>query len=454
MVIRMRFSIIVVALNPGGKLNRTLESIFRQTCTDYEVVLKDGGSKDGSMDMWKRQAEKDAPSPGDRPVGTGASALYGEAAAGRVRFFEEPDKGIYDAMNQAVSHARGEYILFLNCGDLFADERVLERTAEAIDRGRAERTTAIDRVRSTGKGRKPEAARSAAGRGNADAERNGEAAGAERMVFYGDTIGEKNGVVIAAAPEITGFTCYRNIPCHQSCFYSADLCREKPYELEYKIRADYDHFLWCFYRAGAKMIPLRFPVSSYEGGGYSESKENARRDRQEHKEITEQYMTKPALLRYQLIMALTLAPLRRFLAENRALSGVYHWVKESIYTRKHWFIIAFILSLLEMALMVWPIGWCREEETSFLAGEGSWILEGNYTDLSVCQEFRPQYNKLKSLGFVITANEAEVIGGSVRILVTDENNVILAERELLYDQVVFDAYTDVELDLLLSPRDS
>lgn len=339
MVIHMRFSIIVVALNPGGKLNRTLESIFRQTCTDYEVVLKDGGSRDGSMDMWRRQAEGDVPSPGGQPAGTGASALYGEAAAGRVRFFEEPDKGIYDAMNQAVSHARGEFLLFLNCGDLFADERVLERTAEAIDRERAERTAAIDRERSAGKGRKPEAARSAAGRGNADAERNGKdggeaADGAEYMVLYGDTLGEKNGVVIASAPEITGFTCYRNIPCHQSCFYSAALCREKPYDLRYKIRADYDHFLWCFYRAGARMLHMAFPVSSYEGGGYSESRENRQRDKQEHRQITRAYMPKRDLFQYKLLMAFTLAPLRRFLAENKAFSGVYHRVKEGIYRGK------------------------------------------------------------------------------------------------------------------------
>lgn len=40
----MKFSIIVVALNPGEKLEKTLNSIFSQTCTDYEIILKDGGS--------------------------------------------------------------------------------------------------------------------------------------------------------------------------------------------------------------------------------------------------------------------------------------------------------------------------------------------------------------------------------------------------------------------------
>ncbi len=270
----MKFSIIIVALNPGGKLNKTLTSVFRQTYTDYEVILKDGGSSDGSAQAWKS----------------------------RVRFFEEADQGIYDAMNQAVSHAAGEFILFLNCGDLLADERVLERTAAAIDRA-------------------------GAGRGGKAAEAG------RKMIFYGDTISEKNRVVIASAPEITGFTCYRNIPCHQSCFYSADLCREKSFDLSYSIRADYDHFLWCFYRAGAEMVHMDFPVASYEGGGFSESKENRKKDRREHKAITEKYIPGAELFRYKAYMALTLAPLRRGMAESKVFSGVYHRVKERLYSR-------------------------------------------------------------------------------------------------------------------------
>ena len=44
----MKFSIIVVCLNPGTKLNQTLDSILAQTCPDFEVIVKDGGSRDGS----------------------------------------------------------------------------------------------------------------------------------------------------------------------------------------------------------------------------------------------------------------------------------------------------------------------------------------------------------------------------------------------------------------------
>ena len=263
----MKFSIIVVCLNPGEKLRQTLDSILAQTYSDYEIVIKDGGSKDGSIEGL-REDVRFSQNP-------------------KVKIYVEKDTGIYDAMNQAVAHAEGDFILFLNCGDIFYRDTVLEETAHF--------------------------------------------AVSDNLVLYGDTFSEKNGVIIASAPEITGFTCYRNIPCHQSCFYAARLCKEKPYDAAYRIRADYDHFLWCYYVAKAKMQHMGFPVASYEGGGYSESKENRKRDKEEHKQITEHYMGKGELLKYRLIMLATLAPLRSAMAESKLFSGLYHSIKEIVY---------------------------------------------------------------------------------------------------------------------------
>lgn len=267
----MRFSIIVVCLNPGEKLNQTLDSILSQTCTDYEVVVKDGGSKDGSVEAMRTDS--------------------------RIRFYQEKDGGIYEAMNQAVAYATGEFVLFLNCGDFFPDEKVLEQTSVYIDK---------------------------------EAEQGADLSG---LVLYGDTLGEKNGVVIASPPYIDGFVCYRNIPCHQACFYSRKLCLDKPYNPAFRIRADYDHFLWCFYQAGAKFVHMDFAAASYEGGGFSESKENRKRDRQEHRQITESYMGKGELFRYKAVMACTLAPLRSAMAESKAFSGIYHELKRLVYRR-------------------------------------------------------------------------------------------------------------------------
>lgn len=291
---KIMFSIIVVALNPGDKLKKTLTSILCQDYQNYEIVVKDGMSKDGSAE---------------------AAALE-YAGEERLKICRKPDKSIYDAMNQALETARGAYILFLNCGDTFYADDVLSRTARIVDGSLSRR----------GNG--------AAGKtGGAETGKTGGAAAgdARPQLFYGNTFCEQTGTAVHSAPVITGFTCYRNIPCHQSCFYDRKLFQNRKYNLEYRIRADYDHFLWCFYRAGTQMHYMDMIVASYEGGGYSESRENLDRDRQEHRRITEEYMTRGELLRYRSVMLLTLAPLRRWMAENRALSGWYHRMKDILY---------------------------------------------------------------------------------------------------------------------------
>lgn len=311
----MRFSIIVVCLNPGEKLNQTMESILSQTCQDFEVIVKDGGSRDGSVEK--------------------LSKSFGNLESRHIRLYVEKDSGIYDAMNQAVSHAEGEFLIFMNCGDVFFDEEVLEKIEQYIE---AEvQQDSVQTVPDTKEMPNSKAVLAAQEIQTAQATQvaqtiqTAKAAGLDNLILYGNTYSEKNKVIITSPPRITGFTCYRNIPCHQSCVYAARLCKEKPYDLQYKIRADYDHFLWCYYVAGAKMTAMDLTVASYEGGGFSENKKNLKQDKQEHKKITAAYMKKGELFKYQLLLWCTLAPLRRWLAESPVFSSVYHRIKEKIY---------------------------------------------------------------------------------------------------------------------------
>ena len=105
----MKFSIIVVSLNAGEKLIDTVKNILAQKDVDLEIVLKDGLSKDGSVDAVKTLNDN------------------------RVRIFEQKDSGIYDGMNQGISNATGDYFIFMNCGDFFYDEMVLARFAKAAE---------------------------------------------------------------------------------------------------------------------------------------------------------------------------------------------------------------------------------------------------------------------------------------------------------------------------------
>ena len=72
-------------------------------------------------------------------------------------------------------------------------------------------------------------------------------------------------------------------------------------------------------------------VASYEGGGFSETKENRKKSALEHKEITTRYLGKAKVFKYRMIMWLTLAPLRTAIAENPALAGMYNGVKNTVY---------------------------------------------------------------------------------------------------------------------------
>lgn len=264
------FSILVVCLNPGEKLEKTLQSILKQSFADYEIIIKDGLSSDGSLSYARRWQDN------------------------RIRVLEKKDTGIYDAMNQAVEAAQGRYVYFLNCGDLFYDDTVLEKMAGMI----AEESS-------------------------------------ENGIYYGNIYERLTGQVVYSNPKLDAFGCYRNVPCHQACFYDRKLLLAHPFDVAYRVRADYEQFLWCFFTkeipGGVEFHYREILIADYEGGGFSESKENKIRSAKEHKEITDKYMSRGQLLKYKLILWVTLAPLRTWIAGNPKTSGAYNRVKKLLY---------------------------------------------------------------------------------------------------------------------------
>lgn len=270
--VRPLFSVIVVCLNAGERLKATVESVLGQSYDHYEIVIKDGGSTDGSVEELTRTVI-------DK----------------RIQLYQKKDSGIYDAMNQAVEFSRGDYFIFMNTGDSFYDAQVLHKIADVI----------LNR----GKDKRPD-------------------------ILYGNLYHKALSTIIYAAPEINDFTCYRNVPCHQTCFYSRKLFAERAYKPEYNVRADYEHFLWCFYEKKAAICYVPVVVAAYEGGGYSETKENKRRSAKQHRDIVIKYMGKKKADRYRLIMWLSFAPLRSAIADNKYLSVFYNGLKTFFYKIK------------------------------------------------------------------------------------------------------------------------
>lgn len=99
----MRLSIITINYNNKDGLINTINSVVNQTANDFEYIIIDGGSSDGSLDVIKENA---------------SSIHY---------WVSEKDTGIYNAMNKGTKAAHGDYCLFLNSGDSFIDREVIER---------------------------------------------------------------------------------------------------------------------------------------------------------------------------------------------------------------------------------------------------------------------------------------------------------------------------------------
>jgi glycosyltransferase involved in cell wall biosynthesis len=97
----LKLSIITINYNNRTGLKKTIESVINQSFRDFEYLIIDGGSTDGSKDEIIKVAHK--------------LAFY----------VSEPDKGIYNAMNKGISKAIGEYCLFLNSGDCLSSPDIL-----------------------------------------------------------------------------------------------------------------------------------------------------------------------------------------------------------------------------------------------------------------------------------------------------------------------------------------
>ncbi|MBE5827366.1 MAG: glycosyltransferase [Butyrivibrio sp.] len=304
------FTIIVVSYNAGDKLLKTVRSITSQTFTDYRILVKDGMSTDGSVEKLKASFDV---------VGADTLDITKKDNGSRITLLESCDNGIYHAMNIATAFLDGKirearaaedspegaevkilkagespsYIFFLNCGDYFRNENVLRDVHRIIqDRNSLEGTTLP-------------------------------------VIYYGDIFDSTTGNRVASNPKIDDLACYRNVPSHQACFYDERLIYRNPFDLKYRVRADYEQFLRCFYREKAETVYMPVLIADYEGGGFSDK--NRKISEQERREIILMYLPAEKVRKYDLLRAVTLAPLRTALAGNKITAGAYNSIKSAIY---------------------------------------------------------------------------------------------------------------------------
>ena len=110
--------------------------------------------------------------------------------------------------------------------------------------------------------------------------------------------------------------------------------QRRPYQPKYRVRADYEHFLGSYFADGVRPVSMQIVVASYEGGGFSETRENERLSAREHAAIVKKYMRRGQIFRYRLLMALSLAPVRTWISKNARLAGIYQKTKECLYRKR------------------------------------------------------------------------------------------------------------------------
>ncbi|MDL2241915.1 glycosyltransferase [Bacteroidales bacterium OttesenSCG-928-L03] len=198
------FSIITVTYNASQWLERTIRSVLGQTSSDWEYIIIDGGSVDGTQEIIRSYEDRIA------------------------YWVSEPDKGLYDAMNKGLKAASGHYVCFLNAGDTFFSPDTLLNLSRIIQ------------------------------------EKNfpdiiyGET---EIMDEEGETVGMRR----LRAPKSLSWKSFRMgmLVCHQSFVVKRDVAMD--YDLQYRLVSDYDWTIRCMKKAdtiiNSHLILSRFLVA-------------------------------------------------------------------------------------------------------------------------------------------------------------------------------------------------
>ncbi len=202
-----KISVITVVRNDCTNIEKTMLSVLKQGSIDYEYIVKDGLSDDGTQNIISRICQENS----DK----------------RIRYVSSKDTGIYDAMNQAVEYCEGEWVIFINSGDLFLNQYVLEKCFQ-----------------------------------NKDYKEYG--------VLYGDTVVRDETEDVIWRAKIDNIS--KKMPfCHQSCFVRRELLLKNVFDVRYKIAADYNHLL-DLYVAGVKFLYVNQIISIFTLDGVSSTK--------------------------------------------------------------------------------------------------------------------------------------------------------------------------------------
>lgn len=236
----MRLSIITINRNNAVGLEKTMRSVATQTFKDFEYVVIDGASNDGSVEVIKK--------------------LEHEFAC--LKWVSEPDSGIYNAMNKGLHMASGEYIQILNSADCLASDDITEKMLSALEEL------------------------------------------GEPSIFYGNMVkcfpdGYRFVDKGFAGQEVTMMGMYTGTLNHDSAYISRDLFdRYGYYDESLKIVSDWKWYLQAIVLGGEKPKYVDMNVTLFDMTGISET--NKELDQIERKQVLEQLFPEAVLKDYEL----------------------------------------------------------------------------------------------------------------------------------------------------------
>ena len=258
----IKFSIITVCLNAGSDLLETVESTLKQSYSEFEIIVKDGFSKDESI----------CNLPQDK----------------RIHLVQKKDTGIYDAMNQGIEVAQGDYMIFMNAGDKFYDSEVLKRIADGIE------------------------------------ETPGD-------LYYGRCYNQILDVVDPAPKKLTKYFCYRSMICHQATIYKTSMLKKRGYDVSYTVSADRERMLYAVIKEKARCVYLPVVVVAFQGGGFCTTDKAKKLLINEQKKMKEAYFSKPERARYIFAHEITFPRIREKVLKNPKIKKVYRTLIAKVY---------------------------------------------------------------------------------------------------------------------------
>lgn len=210
------FSIITVTLNNIDSLKKTHQSVKGQTHSDYEWIVIDGNSNDGTKEYLREH---------------------------HANHISEPDDGLYDAMNKGIERATGDYLIFMNAGDIFASKETLQTINQTIGTNQPD-------------------------------------------FIHGDALEILDSHEVYKKSRAYYKINDGMVTHHQSMLYRRNKLNGLRYNLQYQIAADYD-LTYRFIQMNDNVAYISTPVCLFESGGLSEN--NALRGRIEQFKIRRKY---------------------------------------------------------------------------------------------------------------------------------------------------------------------